>query len=78
MNRTYPSLRSIARTAPWLLLGAACAEPGPTSAGSTARTPALFGYLWRGPCSYAFAGPSATTQVGAIDVFTAAMAPSSL
>ena len=57
---------------------AACAEPGPTSAGSTARTPALFGYLWRGPCSYAFAGPSATTQVGAIDVFTAAMAPSSL
>ena len=55
--------RAIGENADSVWTRAACAEPEPTGAGSTARTPALFGYLWRGPCSYAFAGPSATTQV---------------
>jgi hypothetical protein len=53
---------------------AACAPHVPLAVGAAVRVPALFGFLWRGPCSWAFGGPSATTQTSALDVFTAAMA----
>lgn len=52
---------------------AACAAPvAATSPGTTLTTPAIFGDLWRGPCSWAFGGPTATSQTGALDVFMAA------
>ena len=51
---------------------AACVASVPLSPGANVTVPALFGYLWRGPCSWAFGGASATTQTAALDVFTAA------
>ena len=55
---------------------AACAAVVPMSVGAVVKTPPLFGYIWKGPCSWAFGGPTATTQTAAIDVFTAAAATS--
>ena len=52
---------------------AACAAPQPLTPGSTQlKVPALFGFLWTGPCAWAFGGPTATTQTAALDVFVAA------
>eukprot|EP00746_Dinoflagellata_sp_MGD_P018579 gnl/MRDRNA2_/MRDRNA2_143077_c0_seq1.p1 gnl/MRDRNA2_/MRDRNA2_143077_c0~~gnl/MRDRNA2_/MRDRNA2_143077_c0_seq1.p1 ORF type:complete len:453 (-),score=74.12 gnl/MRDRNA2_/MRDRNA2_143077_c0_seq1:18-1376(-) len=51
---------------------AACLPPEPMRADAKTTIPALFGYLWRGPCSWAFGGPSATTQSAALDVFISA------
>ena len=53
---------------------AACPPSEPLQAGSQLAVPALFGYRWMGPCSWAFGGSSATTQTAALDVFTAAAA----
>ena len=67
--------RIIAENADSIWDRAACAAPvAATSPGSVMTTPPLFGDLWRGPCAWAFGGPTATTQTGAIDVFTAAAA----
>lgn len=51
---------------------AACAPSTPMQPGKAVEVPPLFGYLWRGPCAWAFGGASATTQTAALDVFTAA------
>ena len=50
---------------------AACVPPTPLGAGQSLEVPALFGFRWTGPCSYAFGGPTATSQTAAIDVFVA-------
>ena len=53
---------------------AACASPQRLTPGKAALSiPALFGFLWTGPCSWAFGGPTATTQTAALDVFVAAV-----
>ena len=52
---------------------AACAKAKPYSPGDTIEVTPLFGYLWLGPCSWAFGGPSATTQTSALDVFVSAI-----
>ena len=52
---------------------AACVRATPYEVGASVTIPPLFGYLWRGPCSWAFGGPSATTQTSALDVFVAAI-----
>ena len=51
---------------------AACVPPTPLGAGQSLEVPALFGFRWMGPCSYAFGGPTATSQTASIDVFVAA------
>lgn len=51
---------------------AACAPLTPLAPGTVIKVPPLFGYLWRGPCTWAFGGASSTTQTAALDVFTAA------
>ena len=53
---------------------AACAPPTPLTPGTMVTVPALFGFLWMGPCSWAFGGPTATSQSAALDVFVAAAA----
>jgi len=51
---------------------AACVDDTPLGVGARITMPALFGYRFVGPCSWAFGGPSATTQSAAIDVFVSA------
>ena len=62
----------IARNAAVIWQRAACVPPQPYSPGASVTIPPLFGYLWMGPCAWAFGGPSATTQTSALDVFLAA------
>ena len=50
----------------------ACVPPTSVGVGAQIQVPALFGYRFRGPCSWAFGGPTATTQTSALDAFTAA------
>jgi hypothetical protein len=52
----------------------ACVPPASVGVGAQIQVPALFGYRFRGPCSWAFGGPTATTQTSALDAFTAAAA----
>jgi len=61
----------IAENAHSIWHNAACAPVVPLAVGSVMHTPPLFGYIWTGPCSWAFGGPTATTQTAALDVFTA-------
>ena len=51
---------------------AACAPPGSYVPGAALVVPPLFGFRWMGPCSWAFGGPTATTQTAAIDAFVSA------
>ena len=51
---------------------AACAPSVALVPGATVQIRPLFGYLWVGPCSWAFGGPTATTQTAALDAFIAA------
>ena len=51
---------------------AACTPPQAFAPGQQLVVPALFGYRWQGPCSWAFGGATATTQTAAIDAFLAA------
>lgn len=64
----------IAVNAATIWQNAACVRAIPNEVGATVAVPPLFGYLWRGPCSWAFGGPSATTQTSALDVFISAIA----
>ena len=63
--------RRIAQNADTIWEKAACARAVPYAVGAAVEVPPLFGYLWTGPCAWAFGGPSATTQTSALDVFVA-------